>query len=77
MLQQTPQQQFPQSASDQLAHLARTINAQHAKYFAGWKQTLERAMAIGDLLIEAKRLVSHGQWTRWVADGKNADAAFF
>jgi ParB family chromosome partitioning protein len=41
--------------------------AEHNAYVAAVKQSLSRAMAAGDMLIEAKAQLNHGQWRPWLA----------
>jgi hypothetical protein len=48
---------------DTLAELAERIRAEHKSFV---RQTVARAIAIGELLIEAKKRVGHGDWSSWV-----------
>jgi Protein of unknown function (DUF3102) len=48
--------------------LAAAANAEHHAYQTTQAAALEHAMAAGDALIEAKELVGHGRWLRWVAE---------
>ncbi len=49
-----------------LDDLARQINAAHAEVKAAILSGVEKAVNVGQLLIKAKALVSHGQWESWV-----------
>ena len=49
-----------------LETLAHKINEQQALIEEAWGVTLERAREAGELLIEAKRLVGHGNWLPWL-----------
>jgi hypothetical protein len=52
--------------SNSLSDLAARIKAEHEAFVAAVKGSLARAMAAGDLLIEAKAIVDHGQWLPWL-----------
>jgi hypothetical protein len=54
--------------SNSLTDLAARIKAEHAAYVAAIKQSLSRAMAAGDLLLEAKAQLGHGEWLPWLAE---------
>lgn len=54
--------------SNSLTDLAARIKAEHDAYIAAVKQSLTRAMAAGDMLIEAKAQLKHGQWRQWLAE---------
>jgi Protein of unknown function (DUF3102) len=51
-----------------LADLAARIKAEHQATLAALKSSLGHAMAAGDLLIEAKARVKHGEWLLWFAE---------
>jgi hypothetical protein len=51
-----------------LDDLAARIRTEHTAVGTALKQNLEHAMAAGDLLIEAKGQVPHGQWLPWLLD---------
>jgi hypothetical protein len=51
-----------------LAALARRIKAEHAAAGASFQAGLLHARAAGDLLVQAKAQVPHGEWLPWVAD---------
>ena len=55
-----------QSEVSDLAGLASRINAAHAEVKATFLSGVEKAVNVGQLLIKAKALVSHGQWESWV-----------
>ncbi len=60
---------FPDlSASNSLADLAHRIRAEHEAAGASFQRGAKHAMAAGDLLIEAKEQVKHGQWLPWLAE---------
>lgn len=54
--------------SNRLPVLAATIDAEHNECLAAMRKSLQHALAAGDMLIEAKGLVAHGQWLPWLAD---------
>jgi Protein of unknown function (DUF3102) len=54
--------------TDVLAKLADRINKSHADFVAFGEDMVERAMTIGDLLIEAKDKTPHGRWQPWLRD---------
>ena len=56
------------SQSNSLTVLAARILAEHDAVRGLLKDTVVRAMAAGDLLIEAKRQLEHGQWLPWLRD---------
>lgn len=50
-----------------LATIAHLINDEHAAVEGASLTTLEHAHAAGQLLLEAKQAVGHGNWLDWVA----------
>ncbi|MGO8921398.1 MAG: DUF3102 domain-containing protein [Xanthobacteraceae bacterium] len=55
--------------SNSLADLAARIKNEHESVRFALKDSLRHAMAVGDLLIEAKaQLAERGQWLTWLAD---------
>jgi len=56
------------AALTDLADLTGQIMAEHAAASASLRRGVEHAIRAGELLLEAKRLHRHGQWTKWVAD---------
>ncbi|ASP51472.1 DUF3102 domain-containing protein [Sinorhizobium meliloti] len=55
-------------SSNRLPVLAASITAEHGECLAAMRKSLQHALAAGDMLIEAKGLVAHGQWLPWLAD---------
>jgi hypothetical protein len=49
-----------------LAELARQINSQHAWEVRAVRQALEHACRSGELLLEAKKMCSRGEWETWL-----------
>ena len=56
------------AASNSLVDLAARIKVEHVAAAEKLSEALRHAMAAGDLLIEAKALVEHGQWLPWLKD---------
>ena len=54
--------------SNSLNDLAGRIRAEHVATSAALKSSIKHAMAAGDLLIEAKAQLQHGQWLPWLAE---------
>jgi Protein of unknown function (DUF3102) len=52
--------------SNSLADLAARIRAYHEATVAALKSSVENAIKAGDLLIEAKAQLKHGQWLPWL-----------
>jgi hypothetical protein len=52
--------------SNSLADLAARISAEHKAVAASLKSSLAHAMTAGDLLIEARAQLKHGQWLPWL-----------
>ena len=52
--------------SNSLADLAHRIKAEHEAVGRALKRGLEHAIAAGELLIEAKSQLKHGQWLPWL-----------
>jgi hypothetical protein len=50
-----------------LTDLAQGIAAEHAAVATALQSALTHAIAAGELLIEAKAKVRHGQWLKWLA----------
>ena len=53
--------------SNSLTDLAARIRTYHEATVAALKSSVENAMNAGDLLIEAKAQLKHGQWLPWLA----------
>ena len=51
-----------------LPDLAARIRAEHAGALSAAKRSVEHAIAAGELLIEAKAQLKHGQWLPWLRD---------
>jgi hypothetical protein len=49
-----------------LAALAARIRAEHEATAISMVRSIEHAMAAGDLLIQAKKQLKHGQWLPWL-----------
>jgi ribosome-associated translation inhibitor RaiA len=54
------------SHSNSLTDLAARIRAEHEAAGAAVKRSVQHAMAAGDLLLEAKVQLKHGQWLPWL-----------
>jgi Protein of unknown function (DUF3102) len=54
--------------SNSLADLAARIKAEHEACTAAMQRSLQHAIAAGELLIEAKRQLKHGEWLPWLRD---------
>jgi hypothetical protein len=59
---------FDPSLSNSLVELAARIRAEHDSAGAAIKRTIEHAIAAGELLLEAKAQLKHGQWMPWLKD---------
>ena len=57
-----------QAVTATIDDLAARIVAEHKAVRAAMKSTLEHAMVCGDLLIEAKAKLEHGEWLPWLAE---------
>lgn len=58
----------PSSPEGQLTDLALRINEAHADALTAARTTLEHARRVGELLTEAKRAVTHGNWLPWLKE---------
>src|ERR1700730_13731457 len=54
--------------SNSLADLAARIRTEHEAAGGALKRSLQHAVAAGDLLIEAKAQLRHGQWLPWLSE---------
>jgi hypothetical protein len=54
--------------SNSLADLAARINAEHEAAGGALKRSLQHAIAAGELLLEAKAQIKHGQWLPWLKE---------
>ena len=52
--------------SNRLTHLAAEINAEHDAATGAFKKGCEHALRAGELLLEAKEQVKHGEWLPWL-----------
>lgn len=55
-------------AVDSLSFIAQRINDHHGQATRHAKTAIEHARQAGELLLEAKALVNHGEWIGWLAD---------
>jgi Protein of unknown function (DUF3102) len=55
-----------QQEIDRLSELITRIEAEHAAVGQALQSALAHAIACGELLIEAKRQVKHGEWRPWI-----------
>jgi hypothetical protein len=55
-------------ASNSLTDLAARIKAEHEACISALQRGLEHAVAAGELLLEAKALIPHGQWLPWLRE---------
>lgn len=51
---------------NRLTEIADTVNAEHGELETMLRDSMARAVNIGGLLTEAKKLVGHGNWGRWL-----------
>ena len=56
------------AASNSLADLAARIRFEHTAVADNLSEALAHSMAAGDLLLEAKAQLKHGQWLPWLKD---------
>ena len=54
--------------SNSLTDLAARIKAEHEAVGTALKESVRHAIATGELLIEAKDQLEHGQWQDWLRD---------
>jgi hypothetical protein len=54
--------------SNSLTELAARIRAEHEATLAAMNVALKHAMSAGDLLIEAKAQLNHGEWQPWIRE---------
>jgi hypothetical protein len=54
--------------SNSLADLAARIRIGHEAARQSFKLGVQSAMATGDMLLEAKELLDHGQWMPWLKE---------
>jgi hypothetical protein len=58
----------PLAGDNSLTDLAARIRAEHEAVSEGLKESVRHAIAAGELLIEAKGQLGHGQWLPWLRD---------
>jgi Protein of unknown function (DUF3102) len=56
------------SLSNSLTDLAARIKAEHQASANAMQRGVEHAIRVGELLIEAKDKISHGQWLPWLTE---------
>jgi hypothetical protein len=56
------------TSSNSLADLAARIRVEHSACTAAMKRGLQHAIAAGEMLIEAKAQLKHGEWLPWLRD---------
>jgi hypothetical protein len=56
------------SRSNSLPELAARIRAEHEATSSAIKNSVAHGIAVGELLLEAKAKVPHGQWLPWLAE---------
>jgi hypothetical protein len=54
--------------SNSLTDLAARIKAEHEAIKVSLRESVQHAFAAGELLIEAKKQLKHGQWLPWLRD---------
>jgi hypothetical protein len=59
---------LPLDRSTSLADLAGRIEVEHTAVTAALKDSVTHAIVAGELLIEAKAQLAHGQWLPWLRD---------
>jgi hypothetical protein len=57
-----------QAGDNSLPDLASRIRAEHEAVSAALSESVRHAIAAGELLIEAKEKLQHGQWLPWLKD---------
>ena len=58
----------PCEQTPELHGLAQAINAEHRQAHAEAQSALEKARRCGELLLQAKSAVPHGQWLPWIEE---------
>lgn len=58
----------PVASSNYLTDLAARIRTEHAATAEALRESVRHAIAAGELLIEAKAQLQHGQWLPWLRD---------
>lgn len=60
--------QAPFNGSNSLPDLAARIRSEHEAVSSALKDSVRHAIAAGELLVEAKARLKHGQWLPWLRD---------
>jgi Protein of unknown function (DUF3102) len=55
-------------ATERLKEIKQELAAEHKQILLAFKVTLDHAIRIGELLHDAKALVTYGEWKSWVED---------
>jgi hypothetical protein len=58
----------PVAGDNSLPDLAARIKAEHEAVSTALKESVRHAIAAGELLIEAKDRLKHGEWLPWLKD---------
>ena len=58
----------PLTESNHLPELAARIRAEHTAVADALKDSLKHAITAGELLIEGRAQVPHGQWLSWLRE---------
>jgi hypothetical protein len=56
------------AAKNRLCEIAETVRTEHAHIETALRESMAQAIHIGGLLTEAKGLVKHGEWGKWIAE---------
>jgi hypothetical protein len=59
---------IPVQIGNRLPVLAEQIRAEHEATAIAMRRGIEHAIRAGDLLLEAKALLKHGQWLPWLVE---------
>lgn len=54
--------------TNRLNDIAAAVNTEHVLFENAMRESLAHAVKAGELLTEAKQLVSHGEWLKWITD---------
>ena len=55
-------------AKSELTAISTQINSAHRECLSAMRSSIDHAIKAGDLLVQAKALVNHGDWLNWVSD---------
>jgi hypothetical protein len=56
------------TAGADITNIANEINAAHARAENSLRASVELALRVGELLLQAKRTVGHGKWATWLEE---------